>query len=262
MNWLRKLFTAKTAPPSPVEIASFFNEASRDEEHFPSTIDERILHVRAVLDWCGDLTGKTVADVGCGKGRFARIVKERNPGALVVGIDIAEAMLRSVPSTVSAVAGSLTGIPLASGSCDAAYATESLEHAVEIDSAVAELCRILKPGGRMFITAPLGSGLHQEPYHFYGGYTPHWYRHFCNLFSLDIVEISPNGGFFKHLAQECARVAWTMPQHQPFHAADAEAVGALFGEILPRYLFAMEESLLIDKFTVGFHVEVVKRAHL
>ena len=29
-----------------------------------------------------------------------------------------------------------------------------------------------------FITAPLGSGLHQLPFHFYGGYTPEWYRRF------------------------------------------------------------------------------------
>jgi ubiquinone/menaquinone biosynthesis C-methylase UbiE len=145
-------------PPSPAEkrpsemaLAAFFNEASRDEEHFPSTIDRNILHVRTVLDWCGDLNGKRVADLGCGKGRFARIVKEENPHALVVGLDISVAMLQHVPDTVFPCSGSLTAIPLATASCDAAYATESLEHAVDIDSAVAELCRILKPGGRLVI---------------------------------------------------------------------------------------------------------------
>jgi ubiquinone/menaquinone biosynthesis C-methylase UbiE len=154
LNWLRKLIGPKQnqkAVPSPSEIAAFFNEASKDEEHFPSTIDERILHVRAVLDWCGDLNGKTVADAGCGKGRFARIVKDRNPDARVVAVDIAMAMLRSVPAGVLPCAGSLTAIPLASESCEAAYATESLEHAVDIEGAIAELCRILKPGGRLVI---------------------------------------------------------------------------------------------------------------
>ena len=34
---------------------------------------------------------------------------------------------------------------------DAAYATESLEHTVEIDVAVAELCRVVKPGGRIAV---------------------------------------------------------------------------------------------------------------
>jgi ubiquinone/menaquinone biosynthesis C-methylase UbiE len=155
MDWLKKVLrpeaSQKRAAPPPLEIAAFFDAASRDEEHFPSTIDERILHVRTVLDWCGDLNGKTVADVGCGKGRFARIVKERNPRALVVGIDISEAMLRAVPPSVAACTGSLTAIPLLSGSCDAAYATESLEHAVDIGAAISELCRILKSGGRLVI---------------------------------------------------------------------------------------------------------------
>ena len=38
--------------PSEKALAAFFNEASKDEEHFPSTIDRNILHVRTVLDWC------------------------------------------------------------------------------------------------------------------------------------------------------------------------------------------------------------------
>lgn len=147
-GWLKR---KPKAAPSPREIAAFFNEASKDEQHFPSTIDARILHVRTVLDWCGSLDNKVVADIGCGKGRFARIVKERNPQAKVLGLDIAEAMLRHVPAGISPCAGSLTAIPLASGSCDAAYATESLEHAIDMDLAIAELCRILKPGGRLVI---------------------------------------------------------------------------------------------------------------
>ena len=171
MNWLRKIWGSKKAAPSPLEIAAFFNDASRDEEHFPSTIDERILHVRAVLDWCGNLNGKTVADVGCGKGRFARIVQERNPAARVVGIDIAEEMLRCVPVGIRPCAGSLTAIPLASGSCDAAYATESLEHAVDIEGAIAELCRILKPGGRLVI-------IDKNKEHWGRFETPQWERWF------------------------------------------------------------------------------------
>jgi len=45
----------------------------------------------------------------------------------------------------------MTALPLAGDSCDAAYATESLEHAVDIPAAVAELARIVKRGGRIVI---------------------------------------------------------------------------------------------------------------
>ncbi len=137
--------------PTPEEIRAYFNRAAEDEEHYPSTIDPRIWHVKLVLEHLGDLTGRRVADIGCGKGRFARIVKERFPDAQVAAIDLAEAMLARVPSNLQRVAASMTGLPLATGSMDAAYATESLEHAVDIPLAVAELARIVKPGGRIAI---------------------------------------------------------------------------------------------------------------
>jgi ubiquinone/menaquinone biosynthesis C-methylase UbiE len=111
--------------------------------------------VKLVLEHLGNLDGKRAADVGCGKGRFAKIVKERNPGAQVIAIDLAEAMLRHVygdgPLGVERVAATMTALPLATASCDGAYATESLEHAVDIPGAVAELCRIVKPGGSIVI---------------------------------------------------------------------------------------------------------------
>jgi malonyl-CoA O-methyltransferase len=152
LAWWRKLLAKpKPAAVSTPEIAAFFNDASRDEEHFPSTIDPRILHVRLVLQHLGDVSGQRVADVGCGKGRFARLVKEAHPTADVIALDLAEAMLRYVPAGILRCAGSLTALPLATGCCDGAYATESLEHAVDIETAVAELCRILKPGGRLII---------------------------------------------------------------------------------------------------------------
>ncbi len=155
MGLLDRIFSrkqqAKEAAVSSTEIAAFFNEASKDEEHFPSTIDPRILHVRAVLDHLGDVNGKCVVDAGSGKGRFATLVKQGSPDAKVIAIDIATAMLRHVPAGVERCAGSLTALPIATESCHGVYATESLEHAVDIDLAVSELCRILVPGGRLAI---------------------------------------------------------------------------------------------------------------
>lgn len=133
------------------EIRRSFDVASHDEEHFPSTIDPRILHVQALLKFFGDLADKRVLDVGCGKGRFARVLLERNPGAVMFGLDISEEMLASVPAGIGAVSGSMTELPFADSSFDCVYATESLEHAVEIGRAVAEMCRVLKPGGKLAI---------------------------------------------------------------------------------------------------------------
>jgi ubiquinone/menaquinone biosynthesis C-methylase UbiE len=147
------MFWKKAQPPAvPLrEIVEHFNEAAADEENFPSTIDPRIYHVQLILEYFGDLNGRRVLDVGCGKGRFARVLVERYPRASMVGFDLAEAMLRHVPARVSACAGSMTALPFPSAAFDCAYATESLEHAVDIEAAVSELCRVVRPGGRIVI---------------------------------------------------------------------------------------------------------------
>jgi|SRR6185312_14293164 len=154
----RRLFAARNRPaPVPLdpalraEIQRSFDEASKDEEHFPSTIDPRIQHVQVILNFFGDLTDKQVLDVGCGKGRFARILRERNPQSVIWGLDISEEMLRFVPAGIHTRAGSMTELPFAASTFDCVYATESLEHAVDIERAVDEMCRVLKPGGKLII---------------------------------------------------------------------------------------------------------------
>ncbi|MGD0301530.1 MAG: class I SAM-dependent methyltransferase [Bryobacteraceae bacterium] len=146
----RRLVPGAKPPPLP-EIIQHFNHAAADEEHFPSTIDPRIYHVQLLMEYFGELNGRRVLDVGCGKGRFARVLQERYPRSNLVGFDLAEAMLRCVPSEVHVCAGSMTALPFLAESFDCAYATESLEHAVDIDAAVSEMCRVVKPGGRIAI---------------------------------------------------------------------------------------------------------------
>ena len=136
---------------TPGDIRAYFNQSAADEEHYPSIIDPRIFHVKLVLDHLGNLSGKRVAEIGCGKGRFARIVKERFPDSSVIALDLAEAMLAHVPRNVAAVAATMTALPLRSASVDGAYLTESLEHAIDIPTAIAEAVRIVKPGGRIVI---------------------------------------------------------------------------------------------------------------
>ena len=142
---------AQLTPELRARIQASFDEASRNEEHFPSTIDSRIYHVKLIRDYLGDLRGKRVLDVGCGKGRFARVFHEQQPEAELWGLDISEEMLRFVPPGIQTRAGSMTELPFDDASFDHAYATESLEHAVEIEKAVSEICRVVKPGGRIVV---------------------------------------------------------------------------------------------------------------
>ena len=133
------------------EIRRSFDEAAANEEHFPSTIDPRIQHVQVLLKFFAPAPADRLLDAGCGKGRFARVFLENQPALRMYGLDISSAMLASVPPGVRRIAGMLTELPFADSSLDGAYATESLEHAVDIERAVEELCRVVRPGGKIAI---------------------------------------------------------------------------------------------------------------
>ncbi len=149
----------KGAAPPPVrldnelrrKIKLSFEQAALDEEHFPSTIDPRIQHVQVLLRFFAPVTDGRLLDVGSGKGRYARVLREQNPAARIIAFDISEQMLRCVPEGIGKVSGMMTELPFASESCDGIYATESLEHAVDIERAIREMCRVLRPGGRLAI---------------------------------------------------------------------------------------------------------------
>jgi malonyl-CoA O-methyltransferase len=133
------------------EIRQSFDEASLDDEHFPATIDPRIRHVQVLLSLFAPIGSKQLLDAGCGKARYARVLLGRNPAVRITGLDISEKMLSFAPPGIGRVSGVLTELPFADESFDGVYATESLEHAVDIEQAVSELCRVLRPGGKIAI---------------------------------------------------------------------------------------------------------------
>lgn len=85
-------------------------------------------------------------------------------------------------------------IPLPDGCFDAILCTEVFEHVVDPMAVLAEFSRLLKPGGKLFVTAPLGSCLHMEPYHYYGGFTHYWYSHWLPYYGFAVDGIETQGG--------------------------------------------------------------------
>jgi SAM-dependent methyltransferase len=161
----------------------------------------------------------------------------------------------------------ILNIPVADESFDVVVCTEVLEHVPEPIRAVNEFCRMLKPNGILLLTAPLGCGLHQEPYHYYGGYTPYWYDHFLSQTGFHDIEIVPNGGFFKLFGQEGIRFAkmtapWQIGLPMPWKIVWAMVwlmLLPLLVFFLPIICYLIDP--IFDKhplFTVGYHVSARK----
>ena len=157
-------------------------------------------------------------------------------------------------------------IPVSDGVFDVVLCTEMLEHVPEPTEVIAEFARILKPGGRLILTAPLGSGIHQEPYHYYGGYTPYWYEKFLPAHGFTRFSVQANAGSFKFFSQEALRF---LKSSRPFRLGMPVAVELLWmpvwmllvpvlGLLVPLTCAYLDRFDAEKRFTVGYHVTAVK----
>ena len=106
----------------------------------------------AVRQWCAGIdAGAGVADVGCGAGRYsARLAAER-PALRLTGIDVGSAPVAQLPEGVAYRQGQMLDLRLMQQGYDAAFSVEALEHALLPEQAVAEICRMVRPGGQVLI---------------------------------------------------------------------------------------------------------------
>jgi SAM-dependent methyltransferase len=103
-----------------------------------------------------------VLDVACGTARAAPFLRTAvGPSGTVIALDVTWEMLETArrkgrSSAASFILGDGTALPLASNSLDAVFAAGYLSHVPDIVSAVLELARTTRGGGRMALFHPIG----------------------------------------------------------------------------------------------------------
>ena len=94
--------------------------------------------------------GKDVFEAGCGTGLLLR--EAAGVARSAVGLDLSRGMLAPARARgLRVVQGSLTDVPLPSESFDLVYSMKVLAHIPPIERAVAELARLVRPGGHLLL---------------------------------------------------------------------------------------------------------------
>jgi SAM-dependent methyltransferase len=97
------------------------------------------------------------------------------------------------------VGADIQALPFRDGAFDAIKATEVLEHVPDVDRALGECRRVLRPGGHLVITVPFLERLHADPDD-YARYTRSMWERLLVKADLRAVTIEPQGAYFTHLA--------------------------------------------------------------
>jgi ubiquinone/menaquinone biosynthesis C-methylase UbiE len=136
-----------TASPSTQTYYDRFSRTYEDHRHhgYHRMIDELEL---GLIRRYG--TGGDVFEAGCGTGLLLRETAQVARSA--VGLDLSRGMLRQAHGRgLKVVQGSITAVPLPSESFDLAYSMKVLAHIPPIEDALAEMARLVRPGGHLLM---------------------------------------------------------------------------------------------------------------
>jgi SAM-dependent methyltransferase len=141
-----------------------------------------------------------VLDAGAGEARFAGYFSKH----FYVALDACIGDSLWDYSRIQLIAD-LAALPLRESSLDAVLNIQVLEHVKDPALVVAQLHRVLKPGGRLFLTAPQGWAEHQQPHDFYR-FTSFALKHLLVEAGFTQIEVKPLGGYFHYLGNRLTQV--------------------------------------------------------
>lgn len=139
-------------------------------------------------------SGSLVLDAGAGNAQYRDLFEH----ARYESADFEKVDKEYRPSTYVC---DLASIPVEDERFDAIIFNQVMEHLPEPNDVLAELNRVLKPGGKLFCTAPLFYEEHEEPYDFYR-YTQYAHRHMFDKAGFEIERMDWLEGYLGTLAYQ------------------------------------------------------------
>ena len=145
----------------------------------------------ATKDFASTVSPKTnILDVGCGVKPYRKLFKTKN----YVGIDVKGGGLKDEAKRVDKYFDG-QNIPFPKGTFGVVIATEVLEHAQLPEKLISEMARVLKTGGKLFITMPFVWPEHGAPFDFQR-FTSFQHKRILTNLGLKVVSVKPTTGVF------------------------------------------------------------------
>lgn len=157
-------------------------------------------------------SGAAVLDAGAGEAQYASLFR----GFRYVAVDLGIGDESWEYGSLDALA-ELERLPFPDDTFDAAINIVTLEHVREPKAVLAEIARVLRPGGRLLLVTPFEWEEHQQPHDYYR-YTRYGLQHLLESASLATESITPAGGLFRVLARRLLTAGLTVPILLPMFA--------------------------------------------
>jgi SAM-dependent methyltransferase len=137
----------------------------------------------------GGVRACAVLDLGAGRKPYAPVYERYFESSTSVDVPDSPHDIQDVDILASA-----DDLPLEAESFDCVICTEVLEHCPEPTNVLREIARVLKPGGRVFLTTPFLRPLHEMPHDYYR-YTPSGLAQLAKTTGLLVRSIRPRGDY-------------------------------------------------------------------